>query len=96
MRERFVRRWAAVPTQLRELRRGVADTRRGIAVMEDVVGGLEAPFASWKAHECEAAKLGVAKAVTPAPTGLKRINAGMLRLWRLANPPPPRTERRRG
>lgn len=94
LRRRYERRWAGAPERLRELRRGVAATRGGIAVMRAAVAGLAEPFESWKAHECAAATRGVADAFARAPAGLERINAGMSRLWRLAEPPPPRTEGR--
>jgi len=86
LRERFERSWADAPTYLRELRRGVAATRRGIALMRPAVAGLATPFASWRAHECEAANRGVEQSFYRAPRGLQLINAGMLRLWRLALP----------
>lgn len=94
LRGRFERSWADSTPRLRELRRGVGSTRRGIAAMRAVVAGLEAPFDDWRADECEAAALGVTRTLTSAPAALERINSGMLRLWRLADPPSPRTERR--
>ena len=92
LRARWEERWAGARTQLRELRRGVAATRRGIATMRAVIAGLETPFGSWHAHECAAATRGVEHAFSSAPEGLEQINVGMLRLWRLAELPPPRTE----
>ena len=94
LRGRYEGRWAAAPKPLRELRRGVVETRRGIAIMRRAVAGLEAPFASWRARECDAATGGVEKAFARAPLGLELINVGMLRLWRLTQPPPAATERR--
>lgn len=91
LRERYERRWAGAVTQVRELRRGVARTRGGITIVRAAVTGLATPFGSWKAHECQAATRGVTDAFTRAPIGLERINAGMSRLWRLAQLPPPRT-----
>lgn len=94
LRDRYEGRWAGTPEPLRELRRGVVATRRGIAIMRAAVAGLEVPFASWRADECEAATGGVEQAFTRAPLGLELINVGMLRLWRLTQPPPAATERR--
>jgi hypothetical protein len=83
LRERYEGRWAEASGRLRELRRGVASTRRGIAVMRAALAGLPTPLTSWRAHECEAATRGVVQSFDRAPHGLKLINAGMLRLWRL-------------
>lgn len=88
LRQRYERRWADSPTDLRELRRGVLAGRRGIASMRSAVAALEAPFDRWRAHECEPATLAVAEALTPLAPALERINVGMLRLWRLTQPPP--------
>lgn len=88
LRQRYERRWADSPTDLRELRRGVLATRRGIASMRSAVAGLEAPFGHWRAHECERATLAVSEALAPVGPALERINLGMLRLWRLTQPPP--------
>jgi hypothetical protein len=92
LREKYERRWTGVSSYLRELRSGVREARRGIATMRGLVAGLKAPFASWRAHECEAATQGVEKTFARAPVGLESINVGMLRLWRLAELPPPPTE----
>lgn len=94
LRTSYERRWAGAPTYLRELRRGVGGTRRGIKIMRRAVAGLTTPFASWREHECEAASRGVETTFDRAPNGLERINVGMLRLWRLAALPPPPTEGR--
>lgn len=94
LRARYERRWTGAATYLRELRRGVGGTRRGIATMRSAVAGLTAPFASWREHECEAASRGVEAAFARVPGGLEQINVGMLRLWRLAELPPPPNERR--
>jgi hypothetical protein len=94
VRKRFERRWVGASSYLRELRGGVGDTRRGIAIMRKVLAGLKMPFASWKAHECKAATHEVEVTFARAPAGLERINVGMLRLWRLAQLPPPPTEGR--
>ncbi|MBS1679729.1 MAG: hypothetical protein JST08_20375 [Actinobacteria bacterium] len=94
LRKKYEGPLAGAPTRLRELRRGVRETRRGIATMRKAVDGLATPFGSWKAHECGAATQGVEKAFAPVPAGLERINVGMLRLWRLAELPPPPTEGR--
>ncbi len=91
VRERYERRWSGALDRLRELRRGVRDTRRGIATMRVVIADLRLPFDSWKAHECEAARSGVALAFAPVGAALERINAGMSRLWRLSELPSPRT-----
>jgi hypothetical protein len=88
LRQRYERRWAASPTDLRELRRGVLATRRGIASMRSAIAALEAPFDRWRAHECKPATLAAAEALTPLAPALERINVGMLRLWRLTQPPP--------
>lgn len=95
VRERYERRWAGAATKLRELRSGVAEARAGIATMRAAVAGLEEPFGSWKRHECQAAALGATDAFTRAPVGLKRINVGMLRLWRLAARPKGELDERR-
>lgn len=92
LRGRYERRWAGAPAYRRELRRGVSATRRGITVMRTAVAGLTTSFARWRAHECEAAARGVEQSFGRAPRGLERINMGMLRLWRLAERPPPPTE----
>lgn len=94
LRERYERRWAGDVVHLRELRRGVAAARAGIATVRAAVAGLMTPFDRWRAHECAAAALGVTTTFAPIPAGLEQINRGMLRLWRLAMPPPPRTEGR--
>lgn len=94
LRERYERRWAGASVHLRELRRGVAASRRGIAIMRVAVRQLERPYGSWKAHDCDAASAGIAKAFAHAPVGLEQINVGMLRLWRLAELPPPSNEGR--
>jgi hypothetical protein len=65
-----------------------------IRFMRVAVARLAAPFASWKAHECEAATRGIMETFAPAPTALGQINAGMLRLFRLVELPPPSTEGR--
>jgi hypothetical protein len=91
LRERYERRWAGDAVHLRELRRGVASARAGIATVRAAVAGLTTPFDRWRAHECAAATLGVATTLGRVPAGLGRINKGMLRLWRLARLPPPRT-----
>lgn len=88
LRQRYERRWAGSPTDLRELRGGVATTRRGIASMRSTVARLEAPFDRWRAHECKPATLAVDAALTPIAPALERINVGMLRLWKLTQPPP--------
>ncbi len=93
LRARFERRWRSSPPHLRELRRGVRATRRGITAVRAAITGLESPFASWRAEECRAATRGVEKAFAAAPAGIELINKGMLRLWRLAEEPPPRTQR---
>jgi hypothetical protein len=91
LRERYERRWSTVPANLRELRRGVGQARRGIAILRAAIAGLPIPFASWHAHECDAARRGVEKTFDRAPKGLAPINVGMLRLWRLALPTEPRS-----
>ena len=93
LRTRFERRWRSSPVHLRELRRGVRATRRGIAIVRAAIADLESPFASWHAKECRAATRGIEKAFASAPAGIELINKGMLRLWRLAEKPPPRTQR---
>lgn len=94
LRERYERRWEEAAVRLRELRRGVRATRYGVATMRAVIAGLRTPFDRWDAHECEAAHLGVETAFRPIGMALERINVGMLRLWRLAELPSPRTEGR--
>jgi Arc/MetJ-type ribon-helix-helix transcriptional regulator len=86
LRRRYERRWATIADRLRELRRGVEETRRGIVVMREAVAALAGPFASWQAHECEAAGRGREEAFGQIGSGLQRINVGMLRLWRLSRP----------
>lgn len=94
LRQEYERRWAGAPTHLRALRDAVAETRRGIAIMHQVIAGLKTPFANWEAHECEAATRGLEATFTRAPDGLERINVGMLRLWKVALLPPPPNEGR--
>jgi hypothetical protein len=94
LRDKYEGRFTGATTYLRELRLGVRETRRGIATMRRLVAGLTAPFARWRAHECEAAAQGVEKTFDRAPIGLESINVGMLRLWRMAELPPPPTEGR--
>ncbi|MBS1885235.1 MAG: hypothetical protein JSS97_19975 [Actinobacteria bacterium] len=89
LRARYERRWAGAPTYLRELRRGVGGTRRGIKIVRRAVAGLTTPFARWREHQCEAASRGVERTFDRVPDGLEKINVGMLRLWRLAELPPP-------
>lgn len=84
LRERYERRWAGRGEDLRQLRLGTRATRRGIAIMRRALAALEAPFGSWRAHECAAATDGVEAAFADVPSGLELINVGMLRLWRLA------------
>ena len=84
LRQRYERRWADSPTDLRELRRGVLATRHGIATMRSAVAALQTPFGHWRAHECERASLAISAALTPVAPALERINRGMLRLWGLS------------
>jgi hypothetical protein len=94
VREKYEGPLSAAPADLRELRGGVLETRRGIAIMRKVVRGLETPFGRWKAHECEAATHAVEETFSRAPIGLEQINLGMLRLWRLEELTPAPTEGR--
>jgi hypothetical protein len=68
LRERYERRWAG-ESRLAALHRGVQTTRQGVAIMMRAIAGLEAPFASWRAHRCGAADSGVEMTFRRIPTG---------------------------
>lgn len=84
LRARYERRWGAADERSRELRGGVGATRRGIAIMRRAVAGLAVPFDRWRTHDCGAAREGIEAAFRHTADGLRLINVGMLRLWRLA------------
>lgn len=83
LRERYERRWAGDP-RVAKLRHGTRTTHLGIKVMRRTIGGLDKPFADWRAHDCATATHDAETTFRGIPTGLRLIDLGMLELWRLA------------
>lgn len=84
LKKRFSARWQSQPPKLRDLRLGVAQTRRGIASLRSAMGAIRAAFAFWDERQCATANQGIEAGVRRLSPGVDRVNLGMARLLHLA------------
>ncbi|MBK5220508.1 MAG: hypothetical protein JJE35_12100 [Thermoleophilia bacterium] len=83
LREKFSAAWRGDHPRIAELRKGVAQTRRGIRAMRVAVRQIEAAFPAWNERQCNAATAAIQNGAANLPAGLELINGGMQGLWRL-------------
>lgn len=83
LRRRFSLGWREQASKVRELGRGVAQTRKGIQMLRSAVSRIAAAFAEWELRDCAAARNGIESGARRLPAGVERVNRGMQRLWRL-------------
>jgi hypothetical protein len=84
LRRRFAAAWADQPQAVRRLNGGVASARAGIRRLRTAVERTADSLAAWKGRECAAAIAAIEAGVGGLPAGIEKVNAGMGRLWALA------------
>jgi len=81
---RFRAIWSQQKRNPRPLASAVRSVRRGIDRVIASLATLQAAFAAWRGHICEAALAAAATADRQAQNGVEAIAIGMQRLWILA------------